>query len=81
MCSASSSTPRKSGVSTSTLASGSFILIARIVAAKWRCAAVGDVVAVDRGDDDMLQRHLGGGLADAERLERVGRVLGLPEWT
>ena len=33
VASASSSTPRKSGVSTSTVAAGSFDLIARIVAA------------------------------------------------
>ena len=33
VCSASSSTPRKSGVSTSTEASGSFAFSARIVAA------------------------------------------------
>ena len=40
-------------------------------------AAVGDVVAVDGRDDDVLQLHLRGGLADPERLERVRRVLGL----
>ena len=36
-------------------------------------AAVGDVVAVDRRHDDVLQLHLRGGLRDAQRLERVGR--------
>src|SRR5207302_8591847 len=36
---------------------------------------VGDVVAVDRGDDDVLELHLRGCLRDAQRLERVrGRV-------
>ena len=73
VASASSSTPRKSGVSTSTEASGSFALEGadrgRVVAG----AAVGDVVAVDRGDDDVLQAHLRGRLREAERLERVGR--------
>ena len=39
--------------------------------------AVGNVVAVDRGDDDVLQLHLGRRLADPQRLERVGRVLRL----
>ncbi len=28
------------------------------------CAAVGDVVAVNGGDDNVLELHLGGGLAD-----------------
>jgi len=35
-------------------------------------AAVGDVVAVDRGDDDVLQLHLRRRLRDAQRLERIG---------
>ncbi len=39
-------------------------------------AAVGDVVAVDRGDDDVLQAHLGGRVREAKRLERIRRVLG-----
>ena len=56
--SASSSTPRKSGVSTSIEHSGSFAFRRadrrRVVAG----AAVGDVVAVDRGDDDVLELHL-----------------------
>ena len=77
VCSASSSTPRKSGVSTSTVASGSFALERadrrRVVAG----AAVGDVVAVDRGDDDVLELHLRRGLREPQRLERVGRRLGL----
>ena len=44
-------------------------------------AAVGDVVAVDRGDDDVLQLHLRRRLRDAQRLERIGRRLGRPELT
>ena len=40
-------------------------------------APVGDVVAVDRRDDDVLELHLRRRLRDAERLERVGRRLGL----
>ena len=74
VASASSSTPRKSGVSTSTVHPGSFALQRadrrRVVAG----AAVGDVVAVDRGDDDVLEAHLRGGLRDPERLERVAAV-------
>ena len=37
-------------------------------------AAVGDVVAVDRGDDDVLELHLGRRLREPQRLERVDRV-------
>jgi hypothetical protein len=40
-------------------------------------AAVGDVVAVDGGDDHVLQTHLEGRLREAERLERVWRRVGL----
>ena len=42
--------------------------MARITAAKWRGAAIGEIVAVDRGDDDMAQPEL---------LDRDGRVLRL----
>ena len=38
-------------------------------------AAILDVVAIDRRDDDVLQPHLRCRLGQAERLERVGRVL------
>ena len=66
-------------MSTSIDASGSLRLQRadrrRVVA----CAAVGDVVAVDRRDDDVLQAHLRRGLREAERLERVRRLSGLPE--
>ncbi len=40
-------------------------------------AAVGDVVAVDRRDDDVLELHLRRSLGEPQRLERVGRRLGL----
>ena len=40
-------------------------------------AAVGDVVAVDRRHDDVLELHLRRGLREAQRLERIGRRLGL----
>ena len=40
--------------------------------------AVGHVVAVDGRDDHVLEVHLGRGLGEPERLERVGRRLGLP---
>src|SRR5256885_6616508 len=38
-------------------------------------SAVGHVVTVDGGDDDVLQVHLRRGVRKPERLERVGRVL------
>ena len=44
-------------------------------------AAVGHVVAVDRGDDDVLEVHLRRRLREPKRLERVRRVLGRPELT
>ena len=77
VCSASSSTPRKSGVSTSTDACGQLRLDRADRRRVVRGAPVGDVVAVDRGDDDVLQLHLRRGLRDAQRLERVGRRVGL----
>ena len=39
--------------------------------------AVLDVVAVDRGDDDVLEAHLRRRLGEAQRLERIGCVLRL----
>ena len=74
VCSACSSTPRKSGVSTSIVAAGQLrpdrADRRRVVAG----ALVGDVVAVDRRDDDVLQPHLERGLREPERLERVDRL-------
>src|SRR6185295_11060069 len=61
VCSAASSTPRKSGVSTSIEASGSFAFRALIV----------DVVAVDGRDDDVLEPHLLRRLREPQRLEWV----------
>ena len=40
-------------------------------------AAVGEVVAVDGRDDDVGEPHLRGGLGEPERLERIGRPVGL----
>src|SRR5438034_5775630 len=40
-------------------------------------ALVRQVVAVDRGDDDVLQVHLRRGRSEPERLERVRRPVGL----
>ena len=44
-------------------------------------ALVGQVVAVDRRDDDVPELHLRGRVREAERLERIGRPSGLPECT
>src|SRR3970282_2492145 len=41
------------------------------------CTSVREVVAVHGGDDDVQKPHLRGGLGEAERLERVGRRVGL----
>ena len=38
--------------------------------------SVGDVVAVDGGDDDVLQAHLRRRVREPERLERIGRMFG-----
>jgi len=40
-------------------------------------AAVGDVIPVDRRDDDMLELHLRRDVREPQRLERVRRCLGL----
>ena len=71
VCSASSSTPRKSGVSTSIVASGQLRLDRADRRRVMAGALVGHVVAVDRGDDDVLQPHLLRGLREPQRLERV----------
>ena len=75
VASASSSTSRKSGVSTSTEASRQLRLERPDRRREVARAAVGQVVAVDRGDDDVLEAHPRGGLREPERLERVGRPL------
>ena len=38
-----------------------------------RRAAIGEVVAVDGGDDDMREAELGGGFGDMHRLVRIER--------
>ena len=40
-------------------------------------ATVGEIVAVDGRDDDVGEPHLRGGLGEPERLERIGRPVGL----
>ena len=40
-------------------------------------AAIGNVVAIDGGDDDVLQLHLRRHVREAQRLERVRRAVGL----
>ena len=79
--SASSSTPRKSGVSTSTEALGQ---LAPQRADRGRVvpgAAVGEVVAVDGRDDDVRSPMRAAACASAQRLERVGGCSGRPELT
>ena len=75
--SASSSRPRKSGVSTSTVAPGSSPAQRAHGAGPVLGAAIGQVVAVDRGDDDVAQAHARGGRGDLARLERVERIAAL----
>ena len=47
---------------------------ASITLTNWLRAAVGQVVAVDRGDDDMLEAELGRGDRDMLGLERIDRA-------
>ena len=62
--SASSSTPRKSGVSTSTDAAGSFALSARIVAAKWPAPRSGMSSRSTDVTTTCYEPHLRGGLRE-----------------
>ena len=39
-------------------------------------AAVGQVVPVDRRDDHVLELHLGGGVREPQRLQRIRRLFG-----
>ena len=48
--------------------------IARMTAREMRGAAVGEIVAIDRGDDDMGEPELGGRLGDMLRLMRIERA-------
>ena len=81
VASASSSTPRKSGIRTSTVESGSFALERTDRCREMAGAAVGQVVAVDGGHTTWLSPIVAAACARRQRLERVGRVLGLPELT
>ena len=62
------SAPSKSGMRTSMPMPGLVSRIRRIVSAKIRDAAVGQVVAGDAGDDDVLQAEGADRLGDATRL-------------
>ena len=62
------SSPWKSGISTSTRHAGRRALIAAIVCAKCAGAEVGQIVAIDRRDDDVGELH---------GVDRAGEVLGL----
>ena len=75
--SASSSTPRKSGVSTSTEQVGQLRLQRAHRGREVTRATVGEVVAVDGGDDDVVEPQLRRRLREPQRLERVGRAIGL----
>ena len=71
--------PRKSGVRISTLQPGAIIRIERITPTKALGAVVGQVVAVDRGDDGVTEAHRFHLVGDPQRLQRVvpGRLAGL----
>ena len=71
--------PWKSGVSTSIWQSGAWRRTWRITPTNARGALVGQVVAVDRGDDRVAQAHARDRARHARRLERVvpGRLAGL----
>ena len=48
--------------------------MARMVCGEMRGAAVGEIVAIDRGDHDMGEPELEGGLGDVLRLSRIERA-------
>ena len=79
--SASSSTPRKSGVSTSTWESGSFALSARMVAAKCPAPRSGRSSRSTEVTTTWERPIVEGCLGQPERLERVGACSGLPDVT
>ena len=70
VCSASRS-PLKSGISTSISVPGERRRLSRMVWAKMPGATVVEVVAIDRGDDSVLEIHLMDRLCGTERLEDV----------
>ena len=63
--------PRKSGTSTSTRQAGAWRVHRADGGGPVGGAAVGEVVAIHRGDDDVLEPELGDGAADALRLLAV----------
>ena len=79
--SASSSTPRKSGVSTSTLASGSFALIARIVAAKWPAPRSGTSSRSTEVTTTCFSSICAAAWPTRSGSSGSGACSGLPEWT
>ena len=64
---------RKSGVRISIVVAGAAARIAATVGGEMGRAAVGQVVAVDRGDHHVLQPHLRHRLADARRFGGIER--------
>ena len=72
----SSRRPLKSGISTSTMHSGVRRRTASITCAKWPAPSSGQIVAVDRRDDGVLQAQLLDGLCHVLGLERVDRARG-----
>ena len=61
---------RKSGVRISMVVPGAWRRTSRTTSAKWAAPAIGQVVAVDRGDDHVRQAHLGHRRADTRGARR-----------
>ena len=81
VASASSSTPRKSGVSTSTEQSGSFALSARIVAAKWPAPRSGTSSRSTEVTTTCFSPICAAACASRSGSSGSGARSGLPEWT
>ena len=64
---------RKSGVSTSIVVAGLAARIAAITSGEMPRAAIVEIVAIDRGDDDMGEAELGDGFRDMRGLVRIER--------
>ena len=69
-----SRSPQKSGVSTSTRASGSARAHLAHRLGKMVRAAIGKIVAIHAGDHDVAQLHLGGHARDVRRLVGIERA-------
>ena len=71
---------RKSGVSTSMVVAGVRARMARMVCGEMLGAAVGEIVAIDRGDDDVRQAQLGDGRRPRSRArpDRAARAAPSP---